>query len=89
MFLGGKRLLLAGQLSKSATDAEAGVTRLDDVVDVTVLCCLIRICEELAILFLLLGKEGAHVFAGFLLGLGFLRIEHSHGTATAHHGDFS
>ena len=53
------------------------------------MCCLIRICEEFAILFLLLSKEGANVLAGFLLGLGFLGAEHGNGTRGSHHGNLA
>ena len=53
------------------------------------MCCLIRICEEFAILFLLLGKEGTHVFASFLLRLGFLRTEHGYGTRGTHNGNLA
>ena len=65
-------LFLAGQLSQSAADAEASVARFNHIVDVTVLCGLIGVGEEVGVLLLFLGKESLYVLAGFLLCLGFL-----------------
>ena len=49
--------LLGLQLGQCTDDAEAGVARLDNVVDVAILGCIVRVGEELGILGLLLGNE--------------------------------
>ena len=57
VLLGGQGIALGSELSQTATDAESGVTRLDHVIDIAILGCLIRISEELVVLILLLGDE--------------------------------
>ena len=44
----------AGKLLKGADDTEAGVARLDDIVDVAVACGIVRIAEQVVVLLLLL-----------------------------------
>ena len=85
MLLGGQRVTLGSQLGQSTTDAETGVARLNHIVNVAILGSLIRIGEQFVVLILLLGDEGLDILAGFLLGLGFLGIEHSSGTGGTHH----
>ena len=53
MFLGGNAGLFAAQLLQGADDAETGVARLNDIVNVTFLCGLVRIGEEVLVLLLL------------------------------------
>ena len=87
MFLGGQGVALGSELCQAAADAETGVARLNHIIDVAILGCLIRISEELVVLVLLLGDEGLHVLTGFLLGLCLLGIQHGSGTRGTHHGD--
>ena len=87
MLLSRQGVALGGELSQAAADAETGVARLDDIVDVAVLGCLIRIGEELVVLVLLLSDECFHVLTGLLLGLGILGVEHGSGSAGTHHGN--
>ena len=68
MLLGGQSITLGSELCQSTTDAETGVARLDDIVDIAILGCLIRISEQLVVLFFLLSDEGLDILAGFLPG---------------------
>ena len=54
MLLGRVCLLLAGELLKGADYAEPCVAWLDDIIDVAITCCLVRIAEKIVVLFLLL-----------------------------------
>ncbi len=47
VLLSRQSLTLGGQLCQCTTDAEAGVARLNHVVDVAILGCLVRISEEI------------------------------------------
>ena len=87
MLLGRQRLALCGKLGQSAADAETGVARLDHIVDIAILGCLIRSGEQVVVLFLLLGQECLYVLACFLLCLGFLGTEHCHSTRSSHNGN--
>ncbi len=89
VFLGGQGVALGSELGQTAADAETGVARLNHIIDVAILSCLIRIGEELVVLVLLLGDEGLHVLTSFLLGLSLLGIQHSSSTRGTHHGDLS
>ena len=61
MLLGGTAVGLGLDLGQSAADAQAGVARLNDVVDVAKLCSLVGIGEEVVVLLLLLSEEGLGV----------------------------
>ena len=54
MLLGWIRHLLACKLLKGPDHAEPGVARLDHVIDVAVACGLVRVAEQVVVLFLLL-----------------------------------
>ena len=54
MLLGRIGLLLSGELLKGTDYAEPCVARLDDIIDVAVACCLIRVTEEVIVFSLLL-----------------------------------
>ena len=88
MFLGGQTLPFSGQLSQTATNAETRIARLDHIVDITILRCLIRIGKHLGIFFFLLGKERPNIFARIFLSLCFLGTEHSHSSRCPHNGNF-
>ena len=77
--------LLGLQLGQRTDDAEAGVAGLDDVVDVAILGCIVRVGEELGVLGLLLGNECLGVF----LLLGLLGVEDGSSTAGTHYGNLS
>ena len=87
VLLGRQGIALGGELCQTAANAETGVARLDDIVDVAVLGSLLRIGKELVVLALLLSDAGLDILAGLLLGLGFLGVEHGGGTAGTHHGN--
>lgn len=87
MLLGWQALLLASELRESATDTEAGVAWLDDIINITILGSLIRISEEVGILLLLLGEECLNILSCFLLGLSLTSREHCYGTAGTHNGN--
>ena len=84
VFLGRVGLLLGGKHLECLDHAEAGVTRLDNIVDIAVLGCLIRICEQLGIFFKLLAEESF----GILGVLGVAGIEHTNSAFCTHHCDF-
>ena len=75
--------LLGLQLGQRTDDAEAGVAGLDNVVDVAILGCIVRVGEELGVLGLLLGNECLGIF----LLLGLLGIEDGSSTAGTHYGN--
>ena len=87
MLLGWQRLALGGKLGKATTDAEAGIARLDYIVDIAILRCLVRSCEQVVVRFLLLGEECLYVLSSLLLCLGFLGTEHCNGTRGSHNGN--
>ena len=82
-----KRLALCGKLSKCTTDAEACVARLDNVVDISVRGCLVRVGKLLCVFLFLLCKECLNVLACFLLCLGFLAAKDGNGSAGSHNGN--
>jgi len=45
MLLSGQGITLGSELSQTATDAETGIARLNHVINVAILGCLIRISE--------------------------------------------
>ena len=85
MFLLRVLKLLGLQLCQCADDAEAGVARLDNVVDVAVLGSIVGVGEELGVLGLLLGDECLGVF----LLLSLLSVEYSSSTTCTHYGNLS
>ena len=87
MLLSWQVLTLGCELSQTTADAETGVTWLDNVINVTILSCLIWISKLVCILLLLLCQECLHVLSGFLLSLGFLASENGNGTAGTHYGN--
>ena len=72
MLLCGQALLLRCKVSQTSADAESGVSRLNDIVDIAILGSLIGIGKEFGILLFLLCQEGLDVFTCLLLGLGLL-----------------
>ena len=89
MLLSGQCVTLGSKLSKCTADAETRVTRLDDIIDIAILGCLIRISKQLVVLFFLFSDEGLDILAGFLLGLGFLSLENRSSTRGTHNGNLS
>ena len=85
MLLGRVGQFLCRQLLQSADDAETRVARFDYIVDIAVFCCVVRVAEEVGVLFFLLCDVGLRVF----LSLGFFHIKHFGSTRRTHHGDFS
>ena len=83
MFLGRVDHFLGGKLLESADDAEAGVARLDDVVDVAVASCIVGVAEQLVVFLFLLPEH----FGGVVGSLGLFGIEHLDGTCATHHGN--
>ena len=81
MLLSWQALTLGSELSQTTADAETGVTWLDDIIDVTILSCLIWISKLVCILLLLLSQECLYILASFLLSLSFLTTENGNGTA--------
>ena len=71
---------LVTQLFEGADDAETGVARLDDVVDIALVGSIVRIAEQVFVLLLLLGNDGGLGLWG-LGSLQFLAVEHLDGTA--------
>ena len=57
MFLGRHLLLLSRKLLKGPDDAEAGVARLDDIIDVAFLRRLVRVVEKFFVLLFLGGPD--------------------------------
>ena len=80
MLLGRQVLLLMRQLSQTTADAETGITRFDDIVDITELCRLIRIGKLLGVFFLLFGQELLDITALLLDLPGLLSAENGYGT---------
>ena len=87
MLLSWQALALGCELSQTTADAETGVTWLDDIIDVTILSCLIWISKLVSILLLLLSQECLYILASFLLSLSFLTTENGNGTAGTHYGN--
>ena len=87
VLLGWQALLLASELRESATDTEAGVAWLDDIINITILGSLIRISEEVGIFLLLLSEECLNILSSFLLGLSLTSREHCYGTTGTHNGN--
>ena len=86
MFLCRNVLLLARKLLESAADAETGVPRLDNVVDVSLLGCLVRVAEEILI-FLFLFLFDTFLLVRILYGLDVLGVKDSYGSVCTHHGN--
>lgn len=57
MLLGGIDHLLGSKLLKCTDDAEACVTRLDDIIDVAVLGCIVGVAEQLVVFLFLLPEH--------------------------------
>ena len=57
MLLGRETLTLRCQLGQSAADAETCVARLNDIIDISELGCLVRISEGVRIFLFFLRKE--------------------------------
>ena len=66
MLLSWQALTLGSELSQTTADAETGVAWLDDVIDVTILSCLIWISKLVCIFLLLLGQECLYILASLL-----------------------
>ena len=77
--------LLGLQLGQRTDDAEAGVARLDNVINVAILGGIVGVGEELGVLGLLLGDECLGIF----LLLSLLSVEYGSGTASTHYGNLS
>ena len=83
MFLCGDFLMFAFQALKGADDTETRVARLDDVFDITFLCGLVGVAEQVVVLLLLLLAQ----LCGFYwigLGLYLLAIDDFHGAVCSH-----
>ena len=78
-------LLLCGEHLKGADDTEACVAGFDDVIDISVLSCIIRIGEEFCVFLFLFLLE----CCGIGMLFGFLRIEDTNCAFGTHHCDFS
>ena len=76
--------LLGLQFCQCADDAEAGVARLDNVINVAILGGIVGVGEELGVLGLLLGNECLGVF----LLLCLLSIKHCSSTTSTHNSNF-
>ena len=87
MLLSWQVLTLGCELSQTTADAETGVTWLDNIIDVTILSCLIWISKLVCIFLLLLGQECLYILASLLLSLSFLTTENGNGTAGTHYGN--
>lgn len=85
MFLGRIGHFLGGELLEGADHAEASVARFDDIVDIAIFGCLVRVGEQVAVFILFHLDE----LLGVLGSLGILGIEHAYGTLGTHHGDLS
>src|SRR5574344_267518 len=87
MLLSRQALTLGSELSQTTADAETGVTWLDDIIDVTILSCLIWISKLVSILLLLLCQECLNILSSFLLSLSFFTAEDCNSTAGTHYGN--
>ncbi len=85
MFLGRVRLLLGSEHVEGLDHAETCVARFDDIVDIAIFGCLVRVGEQVAVFILFHLDE----LLGVLGSLGILGIEHAYGTLGTHHGDLS
>ena len=77
---------LVFQLHKCADDAETGVRRLNDVVDIAECCRIVWIAEELVIFFFLLFLNFCP-FCRVTFRLEFLRIEDFYSSVGTHYSD--
>jgi len=84
MLLGGVDHLLGSELLESADNTESCVARLDDVIDISVTCCIVGVAEEFVVLCFLLSEH----FCGVIAGFCFFGVEHFYGAGTTHNGDF-
>ena len=85
MFLRRVRQFLSLQLLQSTDHAETCVTGFDDIIDVTILSCIIRIGKQFCIFCFFFGKELSRIFLVF----GFTRVQYFYCTCTTHYSDFS
>ena len=60
MFLPRILLLFSRKLLESPDDAETCVARFDDIVDVAVSCCIVRVAEEIVVLLCVDVLEDCH-----------------------------
>lgn len=89
MLLLRQALALCCQLRQCSAYAETCVARFYYIVDISELCCLVRVSEEIAILFLLFQKECLHIATLLLYSLSLLGREYSYRTAGTHYGNLS
>ena len=80
MLLGGVDHLLGSELLESADNTESCVARLDDVIDISVTCCIVGVAEEFVVLCLLLLKH----LGGIVGSLRLLGIKHLNGSCATH-----
>ena len=76
VFLGRIGQLLGLQLLQGTNDAEARVTRLNHIVNVTIFSCIIRVGKQLGVFSFLFSHKGFRVGSIFR----FLGIQYFYGT---------
>lgn len=74
---------LSSKLCQTATDAETSVARLNHIINVAILGCLIWISEHLGVFLFLLSKECLRI----LMSLCLLGTKHRNGTACTHNSN--
>src|SRR5574344_548519 len=83
-----QRILLCRKCLKSTNYAETGVTRFNDVINITKFGCIVWICELIVVFFFFFGNEFC-----FFLWVGDIfqstTLKHLSGTAGTHHCDLS
>ena len=77
-------LALVFKLCQSAANAEAGVTRFDNIIHVAVFGCLVGIGKEVVVFLFLLCEESLGIFVVF----GLFGAEDGYSAAGAHYGYF-
>ena len=86
MFLKRVRQTLGLQHFEGADDATTGITRFDDIIDISTVSSLVRTCEQVFVLRLFLRNEFLLLLRIFD-GLDSFRLQHTYSTAGTHHGD--
>ncbi len=84
MLLGRIGYALGGKLLKGTDDTETRVTRLDNIVDITVFRCIVGVAEELVVFSLFFGKH----LLGVVGNLCLFGIKHLDCACATHYGDF-
>ena len=80
MLLGWILQTLVTEFLQGADDTETGVARFNDIVNVTLVCSIVWVAEEVFVLLLLLSYDSGLSFWS-LGSLEFLAIEYLDGTA--------